>query len=335
MQHSGDQGREDHPREGTRSKTNELTDQLKEKAATEMLEELEKAVDLPAIFNPESAHAGKQMLEELKKTVELPAIINPECPHAATEMLEELEKAVELPTIFNVNNAHATKQMLVELEKAADLPAIINPESTAALDLEALNPKSTATTLKEEEEQQQEHFKLSDCKLSTLPASLASDTGGVHHSPLSLSSSSVSTLQEGRLPTCMKCPITSVLPTQGEEIVSLEPYLKKLKIETKTKPIMMKKVSQPKESEFSDGISVIEIELRQLELAVGLDVVEEERKLKQKQELEKQDQVAFLKGLGLCSDTESTSSVEDMEEARRRRNERHTRSQLKRMYANF
>ena len=133
----------------------------------------------------------------------------------------------------------------------------------------------------------------------------------------------------------MKCPITSVLPTQGVEIVSLEPYLKKLKIETKTKTIMMKKVSQPKESEFSDGISVIEIELRRLELAVGLDVVEEERKLKQKQELEKQDQVAFLNRLGLCSHTEATVSVKDMEEARRRRNERHTRSQLKRMYANF
>ena len=420
MQHSGDQGGEDQIREGTRSNTDKLTDQLRgmtKKAANEMLEEHEKTVDLPAFFNPESAHAvnemleeiekaadlptiinpksthaGKEMQEEIKKAMDLPAIINPKSVHTAKEMLEEHEKAVDLPTIFNPESAHAANEMLKvhekaadlpaifipesahaanktleEHEKAVDLPAIINPESSAALNLEALdakkhkkgvnlaaivNPKSTAGTLEEEEEQQQEHIKLFDCKLHTeedsrdhmLPGTLASETGGVHHPPFSLSStshrSSPSTPKEVRSATCLvkkrgrKCPITSVLSSQGEEIVSLEPYLKKLKTEAKPQPIMMKKVS-PKESENSDGENEIETELRRLELAVGLDAVEEARKQKLNEELEKQDPVAFLNRLGLCSQTEATVRIKEMEMSRKRENiwnERLTRSQTKRLF---
>ena len=130
----------------------------------------------------------------------------------------------------------------------------------------------------------------------------------------------------------MKRPITSVLPSQGEEIVSLMPYLKKLKIEAKIQYNMMEKLSQPKKSKFSDGESEIEMELRRLELAVGQDWVEEERKQEQNQELEKHDQVAFLQRLGLSNHTEATNRIKEMEKLRMRGNERLTRSQIKRIF---
>ena len=132
----------------------------------------------------------------------------------------------------------------------------------------------------------------------------------------------------------MKCLITTVLTpqSQGEEIVSLEPYLKKLKIEGENQSKMMEKVHQPKNSEYSDGKSVIDIELRRLELAVGLKLVEEARKQELNQELEKQDKIDFLNRLGLCSKSEATVRIKEMEKSTERDNiwnERLTRSQTK------